>query len=79
MLELWLCCVQMSAVLSEWKAAAVVTIAVTLITVQATELWITGNNNCFSPFICYCYVFIYCCDLPLLIYSFDDRFVIKDL
>lgn len=38
---------QMSTVLSEWKATTVVTIAVALVTVETTALWITGNNHCF--------------------------------
>jgi len=37
----------MSTVLSEWEAASVVTIAVALVAVETTTLWITGNNDCF--------------------------------
>jgi len=36
----------MSAVLSEWKPTAVVTVGVALVSVQTLTLWITGTSDC---------------------------------
>ena len=57
---------QMSSVLSEWKAAAVVTAGVALVSLQTTTLWITGNNNwlcCHSVFLS-----LYICCYELLLH-----------